>query len=243
MTYAVAFDALTSHGTPGTGNLTWNHTAGASPKGVIVFIVQNVGATDEVSGVTYGGVNMTEVTGSPFARATGEPGTVYAYFLGAGVPANTQSVVVTVTNTSVKTATAITVTGTTSLTKVQDIDITITTTGGTSLSATLALGGVSSFCAEAFHSGENAPSSNTPLANWTSAYAFDFTSQTMGVYYYDIISTVDVTMGWTQSSDDALAIGVAIADSTPVVSSLPNSLYQADQAGFRQKADKASRRY
>ncbi len=207
----IAFDASSNATEAGT-TLSWTHTPVGTPAGVLVFVVQNV-TGDEVTSVTYGGVAMTEVTGSPNTKAAAEDGTTYGYHLGTGIPAGAQTVVVNVTATgSIKAAVAYTVTAAAD-TVVQDTDITINSDSATNPSATLSLGGNTCFCAIGFMSGQAAVGNITPSANWTSRYEFDFTSQVAGFYTYDTIASADVTMGWTQTADDAICIGIALTES------------------------------
>lgn len=208
---SIAYDA-TSAATTGTGNLSWTHTPVGTPKGVIVFIVQNVGATDEVTTVTYGGKTMREVAGSPLLASGGEPGAVYAYHLGTGIPTGAQTVAVTVNATgSSKAAQAYTVTA------ASDVDLTsadasINSTSLANPSVVLALSGFSSFVAIGFHSGQGTAASITPLASWTSSAEVDFGNQMAGFYKFDTIGTADVTCGWTQTADDARMIAVALRE-------------------------------
>jgi hypothetical protein len=209
---AVAFDAATNVAA-GTGNLSWTHTPVGTPKGIVVFIVQNAGATDEVTSVTYGGVAMTEITGSPVLHSTGESGAVYAYFLGTGIPTGGQTVAVTVNATgSSKRAVAFSVTAATSRTKVQTQDATINSDSLANPSVTLSLSSVSCWCAIGFHSGQNQPAGITPLASWTGYLEHDFGNQNAGFYRYDTVGTANVTAGWTQTAEDAVMIAVAIAE-------------------------------
>ncbi len=206
---AIAFDAVSST-VPGTGALSWLHTPIGTPKGVIVFVVQNVGTADEVTGVTYGGVTMTEVTGSPNLHTTGEPGGVHAFFLGSSIPTGDQTISVSVNGTgSSKAGIAISVTAAAN-TEINDVDATINSDAQADPSVTLQLNGISSFCCIGFHSGQNAPTAITPLTNWTTIAEVDFGSQTSGFYRYNTIGTADVTAGWTQTSEDAAAIAIAI---------------------------------
>ena len=206
---SIAFDAFSSVAA-GTGNLSWTHTPVGTPRGITVEVVQNTG-TDEVSGVTYGGTAMTEVTGSPNLKAAVEAGAVYCYFLGASIPTGPQTVLVTVTGASSKRAGAVSVTAAAD-TEVQDTDVTINSNSVANPSATLALGGNSCFCMEGFFSGSNDPADITELAGWTNRLEHDFTSQTAGWYTYNTIGTADVTMGWTQTAQDAVCIGIAIRE-------------------------------
>ena len=101
---AVAFDAASeSHtgttGSAGEASFTWNHGGASSGvKGVVVFVFNLSGATDIVTGVTYGGVAMSAVTGGLAADTVTEPGNCKAYFLGASIPQGTQAIVVSRVN-------------------------------------------------------------------------------------------------------------------------------------------------
>ena len=205
----VAFDAF-SDTTAGTGDLSWTHTPVGTPKGIIVFVVQNV-AGSEISSVTYGGTAMAAVSGSPNNKALAEDGIVYCYFLGSSIPTGAQTVTVTVSGASVKTPGAISLTASNDTT-VQDTDVTINSGSSANPSSTLLLGGNTCFCAIGFMSGQASVSNIDPLTNWTIGQQFDFTSQTAGMYTYDVIGSSDVTMGWTQTADDAIAIGIAVTE-------------------------------
>lgn len=106
---AVAFDAVSSSSV-GTGGLSWTHTPTGDPAGILVLIASR--STDQVSGVTYGGVALREVYRSPTTRTfgSGVSGTAYAYFLGAGIPTGGQTVEVTVTGSANKCAVCYSVT-------------------------------------------------------------------------------------------------------------------------------------
>jgi len=212
----VSLEAI-SEATAGTGDLSWSH-GGTSPKGVIVFVVQDSNsATDEVSSVTYGSLTLTEIPGSPNTSSGGENGVAYAYFAGSAIPTVSQTVTVTVSGSSSKIAYAISIAAAT-YTEVVSSDGTLDTTNCSSCSVTLPLGGRTSFAAIGFVSGENDPASNTPLTNWSAddtAHEHDFGNQTAGAYTYNTIGSSDVTCGWTQSSDDALAMCVAVSEIRP----------------------------
>ena len=210
---AIAFDAF-SNSAQGTGNLSWTHTPVGTPRGVIVGIIQVTGGpapSDQVSTVTYGGTSMTEVAGSPLAQSGGEPSMIHMFFLGASIPTGAQTVAVTVTGANQKIACAVTVTAGQD-TSVVDTDATITSTSQANPSATLALGGITCFCGEVFQSGQNDPTGITPLTNWTARMENDFGTEQGACYTYDTISSTDVTMGWTQSADDACCIGIAVRE-------------------------------
>src|SRR5690349_21415106 len=81
-----------------TGSQTTSHAGGASARAAVVLIHQDASATDQVSGVTYGGVAMTRIRSD--SEST-EAGRVYIYFLD-GVATGTQNVIMTTTSTSTK---------------------------------------------------------------------------------------------------------------------------------------------
>ncbi len=212
---AVAFDASSSIADlTGTNvNGSWTHTPTGTPRGVVVFIYSEE-PTDFVTGVTYGGTSMTETSGSPNLKATTETMSVYAYFLGASVPTGAQTVQISVNGDGVANyfATAFTITAAAD-TVIQDVDGTINSSSSTNPSVTLSLGGLTSWCAIGFASGIAAPANITPLTNWTSTAEADFGAMTGGAYRYNTVSTADVTAGWTQAADDAVAITIAITES------------------------------
>jgi hypothetical protein len=74
--------------------------AGDAPKGIVVFTMQGVSATEVATAVTYGGVSLSKVSGASAADTSTEPGRVTAWFLGSSVPsgAPTGGIVVTRTN-------------------------------------------------------------------------------------------------------------------------------------------------
>lgn len=91
---AVAHDTQTQSSTTFDNNsLSFSHAGAAGTRGAVVLIAQENGATDQMVGVTYGGVAMTRVRRE--VRSAAEAGQVYAYFLGSGVPTGTQSVAIT----------------------------------------------------------------------------------------------------------------------------------------------------
>lgn len=206
----VAKDAV-SNVVAGTGNLSWTHTPVGTPKAIIVFIVHINGSADEITSVTYGGVAMTEVAGSPNLKAASEAGSVYCYFLGAGVPAEAQTVAITVGAASSKRPVAISLTANGDCV-VQDSDGTINSDEVTDPSVILTHNGKACFDAIAFYSGGGGPVDVTPLASWTAELEHDFGLTTGGFYTYDTVDTANVTAGWTQTTEDAVAIAIAVTE-------------------------------
>lgn len=209
---AVAFDAFFNQIDPDTVALSWTHTPVGTPAAVIVFVSQAVGATDEVTGVTYGALSLTEMSGSPVLHTTGEPGAVYAYFAGSSIPTGAQTVTVSVNGTaSSKSGCSITLTASSDC-EIVDVDATVNSDSQADPSVTLSLAGRTCFCALGFYSGANAVGGSTPFTDWTDGFTEDFGSFTGGFYTYNTIGTTDVTAGWTQVADDAAMIAVAVSE-------------------------------
>lgn len=101
----VAFDAYSASHASGSyyqsfysgKKYQWTHTPVGTPKGVLVFTVeQGASGSTEISSVTYGGVSMTAVSGGQAVDTTSEFGRVQAWFLGSGIPTGSQTVVVNI---------------------------------------------------------------------------------------------------------------------------------------------------
>jgi hypothetical protein len=211
---AVAFDAF-SEVAAGTGTLSWTHTPSAAPQGVIVFVVENGTTSDGVTTVTYGGVGLTEVSGSPNILSSGETGVVHCFFLGSSVPnSGAQTVTVNISGSVTRRAAAITLTGSVDL-EVVDSDGTINSTATSNPSITLSTSGRTSFGAIAFQSGRPSIGNIIPLANWTDRLEHDFGAQVAGWYTFDTIGSSDITAGWTQGNDDAVAVAIAVTEGSP----------------------------
>ncbi len=212
----VAFDVF-SNPTAGTGDLSWSHNPVGTPRGILVWVVANVSTEDNVTGVTYDGDALTEVSGSPNIHATGETGGVYCFFRGVSVSTADPATVVMTSGLSgiVRQAGAVTLTAADDL-EIVDVDATINGDTEVNPSVVLSLSSRTSFAGIGFHSGRQGPANITPLTNWTDQEEFDFGAQVAGFYTFDTIGSSDVTAGWTQGSDDATAIAIAISEPVPV---------------------------
>ncbi len=215
---AVAHDASSHDAAAASGattNFSWTHTPVGTPKGVIVLVVQSTLSTDQVSSVTYGALTLTRV-----ARACDtatEPGCVYAYFGGSSVPTGAQTVTVNVSGSSGKHASAITLTAAGN-TEVVTSDATITA-DATNPTVTLNLGGRTSFVAEGVYSGVANVTSITPFTGWTSRFEDDFGAFVDGYYTYDTVGSTNVSAGWTQATDDAAMVALAVSEITTTIGS------------------------
>lgn len=207
---AVAFDAFTANANQ-TADFAFNHTPVGTPRAVIVWVVETGATADHIAGITYGGDAMTEVSGSPNILATGETGIVYCYFLGTSIPTGTQSVSVDTTATSNYIAYCVTLTAGAD-TEIVDSDGTINSTSITNPTATLSLSGKTSWAGIALHSGAQAVGGITPSASWTSRSETDRGATQAACYTFDTIGTSDVAAGWTQTTEDASAVSVAVSE-------------------------------
>ena len=100
---AVAHSAASeSHtGTTGSTNqasFSWTHTQTGTPQGVVVFVSTLASVTDLITSVTYGGVELTRLTGGSALDPDGESGRVDTFFLGSGLSSNNQTITVNRTN-------------------------------------------------------------------------------------------------------------------------------------------------
>jgi hypothetical protein len=208
---AIAKDALS------TSNLaSYTHTPVGTPRGVLVMI-PNESATDQVTGVTYGGVAMTEIALSPLLASGAEGGSCYGYFLGSSVPTGAQTVAATI---SVGSPHIITMTVT------ADTDTEIVTTGTINETAvtgdrtgTLSTGGRTTVVVEVGWCSASAATSITQITGWTAHNESDEGAEVNFRYSYDTVGTSDVTFGVTVGGTEdvavlAAAIGEVVGGST-----------------------------
>ena len=211
----IAYDT-TSNVAVSTSDLSWTHTPVGTPRGVIVLISQNVSSDDQVTSVSYGGVAMTEVAGSPLAKTLGtEDGALYGYFLGTGIPTGAQTVFVTVSVPTNRRAVCYTVTAAAD-TEIEDTTATdLNATTNPSVNVTLGAG-VSAFIAGVLHSGVDAVTSIASAANCTDVLEHDHGTQCTLWNRRTNIETGagDFAVGWTCAiSEESGILAVAIKES------------------------------
>jgi hypothetical protein len=207
------FDARTDSDGVHTGDFTWTHNPNTPLKGVLVFVLQfNVAATNEVNGITYGGVAMQQVPLSPLIHAAGaEDATLYAYHLGTGIPWGRQTVAVDVDATgSTKFGLCIGLYGDTVATAIEDTS-TLDSAGIANPSAALATT-VRTFVAAMLSSGHDAVSSFTPGTGYSEiAPGTDIGAQTGSIIISDAMQAAGTpTPSWTAASEEAGVLAVAI---------------------------------
>lgn len=209
----------------GTGNLTWEHTPVTQmPRGILVQIVQNATAADQVTKVTYGGVEMEEVPLSPELHTEGaEDGAEYAYFLGRGIPSGTQEVVVTVSGAASKRAVCISVDAIGD-TRVEDTSI-LDSSGTANPQVELSTGvGVETLVYAALHTGQDTVGGVAAGTGYTEIQEHDFGSQVASwIRRTSNGKGGAITASWTATSEEAGVLGVAVGLQRDfgLVSSLP----------------------
>lgn len=207
---AVVFDAFSSSA-QGQGTLSWTHTPVGTPRGVLVAVVENA-ATDEVTSVTYGSLTLQEVAGSPNLHTTGEVGGVHVFFAGEAIPTGAQTVTVNVGAGAIdKRAGVWTVTADRDC-SLADVDATINSDSLANPSVTLELAGRAAIALICFHSGQQQSTGITPLSGWTGQLENDFGAQQGAWYRGPVLTSADITAGWTQTAEDATMIAVAVTD-------------------------------
>jgi hypothetical protein len=157
--------------------------------------------------VTYGGVNVPRIASA--VDTVDEVGRTYYYYLGSGLPAGAQTIVVTVSGAATKRPGAWAVTA---AADTEVVDTQVVEADAANPSVTLLLGGRTSFCCVGFYSGQNAVTGITPFSGWTSNQEHDFGNFTGGWYRYNTIGSADVTAGFTQTSDDCALIAAAVSE-------------------------------
>lgn len=206
---AIAHDAV-SNVAAGAGNLSWTHTPVGTPRGVVVQIVQyqTTATTDQVSGVTYGGVAMSETTDSPLVHTgTLDFGVVHTFFLGASIPTGAQTVSVTVSGADSKRAIVAT------MTAAADTEVADTTPiGATGANPTLTLTTTAeTMCYAAMLTGAANLANVTP--DQTEILEHDF-GQSGGSWVRLAAADAgsDAVLSWTANAVEYAAVGIAVQE-------------------------------
>lgn len=203
-------------------------TPSGTPAGIVVLIAQTTTNADQVSGVTYGGVPMTRVVTAQ--DAAGEPGRVYAYFLGSNIPTGTRSAIMTSTGTAPKIAWVANVVAGTVNTEVSESGFLETETtqvyyqpnGSYSVNTVIAYA--------VAYTGQAAPTNLVALGgtNNIEATGHDFGNQAARSGW----SVSGGSMGWNGSAvDDTALCGLIIKEQFVVTSIVPVSAKISTQVG------------
>lgn len=204
----VSHDAVTDGGTfTTTTPATFTHTPNGTPRGVLVFVEHGTPSTDIVTSVTYGGVTMTRV--GIAQDAAGEPGAVYAYFLGKGIPTGAQTVsIVHSGSATVKHASAVSVTAPGDCACVAGASV--LTADQANPQIAVDTGSSVGVRYDVIYSGLDDPTSLTILAGMTALVSKDFGAFSSRVDRQTAASSGSYTIGYTAASDDVamLAFGI-----------------------------------
>ena len=203
-----AFDAY-SESAANTDPADYTHTPVGTPRGVVILEIQT-NTANEVSGVAYGALGLTEVSGSPVTEAT-EGIQVRGWFAGSGIPTGAQTVSFTITGTTgTKLFYVITLTGSGDL---ELVDVkTLASAAVVDPTVTLALSSRTSWCGLAGMSGHGAVGSVTPFTGWTTRDETTTGTELGLCYTQDTPGATDVSAGWTQISEDAALIALAVSE-------------------------------
>jgi hypothetical protein len=185
-----------------------------TPAGIVVFASILGNDADLVSGFTYGGVPMIEMANSRMvSSAPNELGSLWGFFLGEGVPAGAQSLVLSGSG-SVSVLVYVYV-----LTADDDLEIVTEATIGPTVvespSGTIALAGRTCWVCEAFVSGKNFSFQIAAITDWTYDDGDQAASMSSGQMRYDIIDLVTpVTIGYTAGApaEEVLLLAAAISE-------------------------------
>jgi len=203
----IAHDSVYTEGvrTDTSDPYTFSHTPGGTLKGVWVTAIHGTDSTDNIVGVTYGGVAMLSV-GTDTDTAT-ELGRAYLYFLGHDIPTGTQTVSVdmaSATGTDVQFVCG----GFTGSTEIEIVDAQTVGEQATNPSLTMLARSRTCLTVGAFYTGLDAPSSATPNGNMTAVLDEDFGVFSARVDKQTSASSSDFTFSYTAATDDcALVVG------------------------------------
>lgn len=211
----------------GTANpITDSNTPNAALSGVLVLMMHDT-SPDLVTNVTYGGVALTRVR-SNLDSSGGVTFRTYAYFLGSGVPAGTQNLVVTRTGDRNFIGYTIGLTGASNLEVVDDDGI-----DGNAANPQVALQYAGRTCLAFCLMGHTAAIATvTSLANQTRVAGFDQGAWCIALDRQTAPGAADFTIGYTVATNDnafsAVAISEVVASDIPVASGELMSLLLAD---------------
>ncbi|MDO8544397.1 MAG: fibronectin type III domain-containing protein [Opitutaceae bacterium] len=204
----IAMDVVTAFATA-VGDRTVSHAGSASNvKGVLVLISSPMN-TNQVLGVTYGGLPMTRVALSP-ALVAGEGGLADIWFLGAGVPQGTQNVAIDVTSTETTAGAVITFTATADTTAVDTKKVENTSILNPSVTLVTPTG-VQTFVCGVLFSGQDGVGGIAAGSGYTEINEIGFGTSSGGTSRLTNLATGgNVVYNWTQAANDAAMIAIAI---------------------------------
>lgn len=225
--------AFESHtGTTGSTNqasFSWTHTSVSTPVGVLVYVFNASSATNQVTSVTYGGVDLVLQ-----ARATDtvtEPGDCQVWYLGrrANLPTGLTQTVVVNRNNNADILYAVSITVNTGITN-RDTDVTgITLFQEDQALAEALISDGTSATNSVRYAGAYSGLPNPPAAGASSTllHNIDFGANGVTVVYETTAGTGSRNVGVTGGSDDVAAVYLAVRDALAkviYVDNTPNSV-------------------
>lgn len=194
-----------------TGTQTTSHVAGASARAAVVYITQQNNASDQVSGVTYGGAAMTRLR---FDTEATTAGANWIYWLD-NIATGTQNVAMTTTGTGNKRAAISTMT----VTSGASVAVAGSATGGPgpavdpAWSITGLTAGTALSAYEVIHSGLQTMTA-TPATGWTLVHNADLGNFGRGMARIEVASSgTSLACGWiAATSDDFVGSSVAFKE-------------------------------
>ncbi|HET8699769.1 MAG TPA: hypothetical protein VFO94_19955 [Gammaproteobacteria bacterium] len=189
---------------------SFNVTVPANCVGIDVIVAPS-DASANVTGVTIGGVALSQISGSSLVGSAGElvDWKLSGWATTSSVPAAGTRTVVLAGGTEGEVATAIRfLIGTGTETEVLDIG-TAQSTSAANPSDTLALGGRAGAVFLVAFSGQNSTAGISPRSGWSSHLEDSLGTLSWGVYVYDTIDTADVVAGVQQTAEDILMLAIA----------------------------------
>ncbi len=198
----------------GSAVFSWTHTPSGTPKGVLVWVTAGTGqitaADNAITGVTYGGVSMTEIAEVHLSGAS-EPGSCWLFELLAGIPTGAQTVsVTTAANPTSSTglfpwfhAQAVTMASAGGTLTRADLD-TITGNAVTNPSVTMDAGSNTGLSYLGGYSGKSNEADLAAAASCTDTGGYDYTASatTARVVRQTTPATGTFAIGWTGGSDE-----------------------------------------
>lgn len=217
---ALAYDASTQASYGSGSTISWTHTPVGTPKGIFVGTTEQGTITNDVVSATYGGVAMTKV--SQVTVDGGEDGTSVAFYLGSGIPTGAQTVVVTLANSfpggNIQTYSISITAGAGKNTQLAGIG---SATSTTSINPSVTITGIAgaSYGFGVLYSGQGAVGGVTAGTGMTMRQQFDFGNDVGSAESGTAENASgDLTIGFSQTSDEAALVGVAVeeADSSAI---------------------------
>jgi hypothetical protein len=207
-----ALDAVgnaTGSSSGGRAPLTWTHTPVSVPIGCLVFVGNEATSGDLIAGVTYGGVALTEATGSPLLANMGGEGNseITAWWKSGGLPTGAQTVSVDNTdNTAACNGVSITFKGPNG---VAVEDTTTANTAGADPTIALTVAN-ESFCVGMVISGQDTTAGVAVGSGMTQILEVDVGGQVWNFAYKTALVSSNTSLDWTATTEDYAAFAVAI---------------------------------